>query len=135
MRFNKAKCKVLHPGQGSPQHQSKLGNELIEGSPVEKDLEVLVVEKLYKSQQCVLAAQKANHTLHKHRNCLYPGPQKQRRGQQVERADSAPLLCSGETPPGVLCLSLEPSAQERHGLVGAGPEEGNEGQKDGTIHL
>jgi len=44
-------------------------------------------------------------------------------GQQVEGSDSAPLLCSGETPPGVLCPALEPSAQEGHGPGGAGPEE------------
>ena len=56
-----------------------------------------------------------------------------KRGQQVERGDSASLLFSGETPPGVLCPALEPSAQERHGPVGAGPEEGNKNdQKDGT---
>jgi len=33
------------------------------------------------------------------------------------------LPCSGETPPGVLCPALEPSAQEGHGPIGAGPEE------------
>jgi len=44
-------------------------------------------------------------------------------GQQVEGGDSAPLVCSGETPPGVLCPALEPSAQEGHGAVEAGPEE------------
>jgi len=32
-------------------------------------------------------------------------------------------LCSAETPPGVLCPALEPSAQERHGPVGAETEE------------
>ena len=36
------------------------------------------------------------------------------------------LLCSGETSPGVLCPALEPSAQEGHGPVGAGPEKGHE---------
>jgi len=43
---------------------------------------------------------------------------------KVERGDSAPLLCSGETSPGVLHSALEPSAQEGHGTVGAGPKEG-----------
>jgi len=44
---------------------------------------------------------------------------------QVTGCDSAPLLHSGETPPGVLHPALEPSAQERHGPFAAGPEEGH----------
>jgi len=54
---------------------------------------------------------------------LYPGLHPQQRGQQGEGGDSAPLLRSGETPPGVLHPALEPSAQERHGALGAGAEE------------
>jgi len=53
----------------------------------------------------------------------YPGLHPQQHGQQGEGGDSAPLFCSGETPPGVLCPPLEPSAPDRHGPDEAGPKE------------
>ena len=42
---------------------------------------------------------------------------------QGKGGGSGPLLHSGETPLGVLCPAREPSAQDRAGAVGAGPEE------------
>jgi len=61
----------------------------------------------------LLTAQKANHIL----GCI--------KSSMASRLREVILpLCSGETPPGVLHLALEPSAQG-HVAVGVGPEEGH----------
>ena len=110
MRFNKAKCKVLHLGQGNPWCQYRLGDEGVESSPAEKDLGVLGEEKLNITQQCVPTWQS-------------PGLRPQQCGHRV-REEILPL-CPAllRPPPGVLRPALEPSAQDRAGAVGVGPEE------------
>jgi len=50
-------------GRSKLEHKYRLGRERIENSPEEKDLEVLLDEKINVTQQCVLTAQKANLTL------------------------------------------------------------------------
>ena len=66
---------------------------------------------------------------------LYPGLHQEKRGQQGDGGDSAPVLRSRETPPGVLRPALEPPTEAGHGCVGAGPEEGHEGDPRAGVPL
>jgi len=95
-------------------HKYRLGEEWIESSPEEKDLGVLVDEKLNIIWQCVLTAQKANHIL----GCI--------KSSVASRSREGNLpLCSAlvRLPRGLLHSALESAAQDRHGPAEVGPEE------------
>ena len=63
MKFSKDKWRVLHLGRNNCMHQYRLGSDLLERSSAEKDLGVLVNNRLAMSQQCAIVTKQANGTL------------------------------------------------------------------------
>ena len=63
MRYNKSMCRVLHLGRNNREYQYRLGHDLLERSSAEKDLRVLMDNRLAMSQQCALEAKKASGIL------------------------------------------------------------------------
>ncbi|KAK4815285.1 hypothetical protein QYF61_024044 [Mycteria americana] len=57
------RCRILHLGWGNPAYTYNLGDERLERSPMERDLGVGVDGTLNVSQQCALAAKRANPVL------------------------------------------------------------------------
>jgi len=91
-----SKYKVLHLDWGKPHYRYRLGDEGIESSPAEEEFGVSVDEKPDKTRHVRLQPRRPT------------GLHQEKCGEQVEGGDSAPLLHSGETSPGVLCPALSP---------------------------
>lgn len=84
------------------QLKEQTGTRSIENSPVEKDLEIPMDEKL-EPRACTCRAE----------GQLHPGLCQKQWEQQGQGGDSAPQLCPCVTSPAVLCPGLESSAQEQ----------------------
>jgi len=63
MKFNKSKCRVLHLGRNNSMHLYRIEADLLESSYAERDLGVLVDDRLTMSQQHALIAKKASDIL------------------------------------------------------------------------
>lgn len=107
VRFNEAKCKVLYLGWDILRYEYRLGEELIESSPAEKDYWSSWPKTLTRASSMFLQL----------------GLHQKRDGQQGGRGDCSPPLFHCEVPYGVLPPGLASPAQERCGAVGVGPEE------------
>jgi len=83
-------------------HQYRLGADLLESSSVERDLGVLVDDKLTTSHVCP-GCQEGQWD---------SGMHQEECGQQVEGGSPSPLHCPSEAPSGVLCSVLGSPIQE-----------------------
>ncbi|KAF7235973.1 hypothetical protein EYD10_17232 [Varanus komodoensis] len=63
MKFHRYKCQVLHLGKRNQIHRYKMGNTWRNYTASEKELGIVVDHKLSRSQQCDVAAKRANAIL------------------------------------------------------------------------
>lgn len=112
MKFHKEQHEFLHRGKNNAMHQYMLGAIQLESSLAEKDSGVLMDTKLNMSKKHALAAKKGK---------WHPGLQQDRCYKQDKVSDSSLLLSTDRATPGVLCLVLDSSAQERQVHTGETP--------------
>lgn len=120
MRFNNAKCKVLHFSQGNPRYMYRLP----ESNTVEKALQVLVDGKLAMSHQCAPADLKSK----------YPGLHQQGCDSR-EREVTVPLCSAFVRPHLEHYISGLGSPVHKGRRVGAGPEEATKMHRRSTSFM
>ena len=126
MKFNTAKYKILCLGWRNPRHLYRLGGAVLERSPAEKDLGVLMDEKINMSQQCAPADWKANGILGSIRRGL----------DSRDREVIVPLYSDLCKPHLEYCVQVWGPQYKKDGAVGEGPEEGHRvDQRSGAPHL
>ena len=105
-------------GRNNHKYQYRLGYDLLERSSAEKDLGVLVDDRLVMSKQCALAAMKANGIL----GCI-------RRNTASRSREVILPLYFGQASPGVLYPVLGPLVQKTDREISPG-RSSVEGHKD-----
>ncbi|GAB0188993.1 mitochondrial enolase superfamily member 1 [Grus japonensis] len=114
---SKDKCKVVHLGKYNPGVQHELGSTWLESSSVERDLGVLVDNKLNMNKQCAAVAKQANRML----GCINKGITN--RDKEV----IIPLYSAFVRPHLEYCVQFwSPLYKKRCGQAGEGPEKGQD---------
>ena len=102
-------------------HQCRLGGDLLEKSSVQKDLGVLVDNRLAMSQQCALVAKKANGML----GCI-----KKNVASMLKEVILPFCSANGEATFKILRPVLGSSVQNRQGSPRKSPVEGHKDNKE-----
>ena len=110
MKFNVSKCKVVHFGSRNPKYSYTMNGAELEVSKEEKDLGVLVTDKLSVSAQCAKAARMANAVLGQISRAFHF-----RDRDIFTGLYSVQAIC--ETPLGICCSGLVTVAGKGQGIA------------------